>query len=76
MDLHFTPLDSGAPRIWQRGATTGGPGVNSFQQTFFIEKGRVVSAVTTDNAKVFSQLMSKSRSLAEISEKRLQPLLV
>ena len=25
--LHFTPSDSGAPRIWQRGATTGGLGV-------------------------------------------------
>ena len=40
---------------------------------FFIEKG---CAVITDNAKIFSQLMSKNRSLAKISEKRLQPLLV
>ena len=29
-----------------------------------------------ENAKIFSQLMSKSRSLAKISERRLQPLLV
>ena len=35
-----------------------------------------MSAVTTDNSKVFSQLMSKSRNLAKISERRLQPLLV
>ena len=90
--LHFTPSDSGAPRIWQRRATTGGPGMKPpaanaflrfsyeknthFSKFFFIEKGRVVSAVTTDNAKVFSQLMSKSRSVAKISERRLQPLLV
>ena len=89
--LHFTSLDRGAPRIWQRGATTGGPGVKppaangflrfsykkeSFQHTFFIEKGRAVSAVTTDNAKIFTQLMYKSRSLAKIRERRLQPLLV
>ena len=43
---------------------------------FFIEKGRAVSAVTIDKAKLFSQLMSKSGSLAKISEMRLQPLLV
>ena len=35
-----------------------------------------MGAVTMDNAKIFSQLMSKSRSLAKISERRLQPLLV
>ena len=35
-----------------------------------------MSAVTTDNAKIFSHLMSKSRSLAKISERRLQSLLV
>ena len=35
-----------------------------------------MSAVTTDNAKIFSQLMSKIRSLAKISKRRLQPLLV
>ena len=35
-----------------------------------------MSAVTIDNAKVFSQLMSKSRSWAKISERRLQSLLV
>ena len=33
---------------------------------FFIEKGHAVSAVTIDNAKIFSQLMSKSRSLAKL----------
>ena len=50
---------------------------HSFWHTFFIEKaGRAVSAVTTDNAKIFLQLMSKSRSLAKISERRLQSLLV
>ena len=45
---------------------------------FFYEKGLAVSAVTIDNAKIISQLglMSKSRSLAKISERRLQPLLV
>ena len=43
---------------------------------FFIVKGHAVSAVTIDNAKMFSQLMSKSRSLAKISERRLRPLLV
>ena len=89
--LHFTPSDSGAPRVWQRGATTGNlgvkpPAVNEFLQFsckktlilahFFIEKGHAVSAVTTDNAKTFSHLMSKSRSLAKISERRLQPSLV
>ena len=42
----------------------------------FVEKGHAVSAVTTHNAKMFSQLMSKSRSLAKISERRLQSLLV
>ena len=89
--FHFTPSDSGAPRIWQRGATTGGLGVKppatngllwfSYKKTitlihFFIDKGRAVSAVTTDNAKIFSLLISKIRSLAKISERRLQPLLV
>ena len=33
-------------------------------------------AVTIDNAKTFSEFMSKSRSLATISERKLQPLLV
>ena len=42
----------------------------------FIEKGHAVSAVTMDNAKMFSQLMSSSRSLAKINERRLQPLIV
>ena len=40
----------------------------------FIEKGCAVSAVTMDNAKIFSQLMSKSRSLDKVREKRLQPV--
>ena len=41
----------------------------------FIEKGLVGSAVTMDNAKMLSQLMSISTSLAKINERRLQPLL-
>ena len=41
---------------------------------FFIEKGCAVSAVTMNNAKIFSQLMSTSRSLAKVSERRLQPV--
>ena len=43
---------------------------------FFNVKEHAVSAVTIDNAKIFLQLMSKSRSLAKISERRLQPLFV
>ena len=49
---------------------------------FCIEKGHAVSAVTlpyiglTDNAKIFPPLMPKSRSLAKISERRLQPLFI
>ena len=43
---------------------------------FFIEKGHAVSAITINNAKIFLQLMSKSRSLAKISKRRLQPLLL
>ena len=39
----------------------------------FVEKGH---AVTIDNAKIFSQLISKSRILAKISERRLQSSLV
>ena len=34
-----------------------------------------MSAITIENAKIVSQLMSKSRSLAKISERRLQSLL-
>ena len=51
---------------------------HSYQHTFFIKKGHAVSAVTMDNAKIFSQLtgVSKSRSLAKICERRLQSLLV
>ena len=41
---------------------------------FFIEKRCAVSAVTMDNAKIFSQLLSKSRSLAKEHERRLQPV--
>ena len=40
----------------------------------FVEKGCAVRAVTMDNAKIFSQLMSKSRSLAKVRERRLQPV--
>ena len=43
---------------------------------FFTEKGLAVSAVTMDDAKIFSQLMSTSRNLAKVSENRLQPSLV
>ena len=35
-----------------------------------------MSAVTTDNAKIFPQLMSKSRSLAKISEKEAATIIV
>ena len=43
---------------------------------FFIEKGHAVSTVTWDNAKIFSPFLSKSRSLAKMCQRRLQPLLV
>ena len=43
---------------------------------FFLVKGHAVSAVTIDNAKTFSQLMRKGRSLAKISERRLKSLSV
>ena len=43
---------------------------------FFIEKGHAVSAVSIDNAKIFSQLSFKSKSLGKISERRWQTLLV
>ena len=73
---------SGAPRIWQRGVQ---PGVRQLFLQFshkktlilphlYIKIGHAVSAVTMDNAKIFSQPMSKSKSFAKISEKRLQPL--
>ena len=42
----------------------------------FVEKGHAVSAITLDNAKIFLPLISESRSLAKISERRLQSLLV
>ena len=81
---------SGAPKIWQRRASTGGlgavpPAAIEFLRfslkklilaQFFIKKVHAVSAVSMDDAKIFSHFMSKSRSLAKISEKRLQPLLV
>ena len=35
-----------------------------------------MSAITRDKAKIFSQFMFKSRSLAKIGERRLYPLLV
>ena len=41
----------------------------------FIEKEHTVSTVTMDNEKIFPQLMSKSRNLDKISEKRRQLLL-
>ena len=80
-----------APPGYGKGGTTGGlrakpPAANEFlrfshEKTlilahFFIEKENAVRAVTIVNAKIFSQLTFKSRSLAKISEKRLQPLLV
>ena len=63
-----------APRIWQMGGRhnwslgSWGPPTNFYGfhiknthfNTLFTEKGHAVSAVTMDNAKIFSQLMSKS----------------
>ena len=68
----------GAPRIWQRGSYAVFALKTLILAHFFIEKGMqcVHCVVTTDNTKIFSQLMSKSRSLAKINERRLQPLLV
>ena len=48
---------------------------HSFYHTL-IEKEHAMSAITRDNAKIFSQFMSKSRSLATIGERRLYPLFV
>ena len=73
-----------------KGGTTGGLGAQPPAPTnfcdfhaktlilahFFIENGHALSAVTIDNAKIFSQLMSESKNLGKISERRLQPLLV
>ena len=84
---------SGAPRILQGGEGHRGLGVlplpaneflrfsykkNNHFSTLFFEKHHAVSAVTIEDAKIFSQLtgMSKSRSLAKINERRLQSLLV
>ena len=47
---------------------------NTYFNNFFIEREHAVCVVTTEIAKIFSQLMR--RSLAIISERRLQPLLV
>ena len=47
---------------------------NTQSSELFIAKGHAVSAVTMDNTKMLSQLMSKSRSLAKINERRLQPI--
>ena len=49
---------------------------NTHFNTLFYQKRLAVSAVIMDNAKIFLQFMSKSRSSTKISEKRLQPLLV
>ena len=82
--------DSVAPRNWQGGHDRGSGGIAPSRQqifavftlkntdfsTLFIEKVHAVSAVTMDNAKMFSQRMSKNRSLAKIRERRLQPLSV
>ena len=46
---------------------------NTHFSTLFYRKRHAVSAVTIHNAKIFLQRMSKSRSLAKISESRLQP---
>ena len=64
----------------------GATGVNEFLRFshkktlilthFYIEKGNAVSAVTIDTAKMLSELMSKSRSLAKLSERRLKLLLL
>ena len=85
----FYVSDRGAPRIWQRRGHNQGCGGEAekggrFSQKtlilahFFNKKGHAASAVTRDNTKTFSQLMVclKSRSMAKISEKRLQPLSV
>ena len=76
-----------SPSVWRlRGSGGVAPAANKFLRFshkktlilahFFIEKGHGVSAVTMDNAKTFLQLMSKSRSLAKIRERRLQPFVV
>ena len=73
-DNHFPVAHSGfgkgeklRSQVWG-----GSPAANEFLRFshkktlilahFFIEKGCAVSAVTMDNAKIFSQLISKSRS--------------
>ena len=49
---------------------------NTHFNTLFYRKRACSDAVTMDNAKIFPQLMSKSRGLVKISERRLQPLSV
>ena len=72
---------SGAPKVWQRwghdrGVRVKPPAANEFLRFshkkhilahFFVEQEHVVSGVIMDNAKIFLQLMSKSRNLAKIS---------
>ena len=43
---------------------------------FFIEKGHAMMQSLWTMQKIFPQLMSQSRGLAKISERRPQPLLV
>ena len=62
--------------VFLNGTTSGFHIKNTHISTYFIEKGHAVRAVFIDNAKLFSQLMPKSKSLVEISERRLQLLLV
>ena len=49
---------------------------NTHFSTFFYRKKACGDAVTMDNAKIFPQLMSKSRGSAKISKRRLQLFLV
>ena len=72
---------SGAPKVWQRWGHDRGVGVKPpvvyeflrfshekhILAHFFVEQEHIVSRVIMDNAKVFLQLMSKSRNLAKIS---------
>ena len=48
----------------------------SHKKHSFYRKRGCSDAVTMDNAKIFPQVVSKSRDLAKISERWLQPLLV
>ena len=62
--------------VFPNGTKSGFHIKNTHISTYFIKKGHAMSAVFIDNAKLFSQLMSKSRNLAEISERRLKLLSV